>query len=128
MSHGFNDDKSKFDLANENVSLNNFIFNYGFPIEFDASKSKIYVNANVLFFYINCTSVQFYGTSGTLFRINNKYRPAVSYCIASIRSTTAPYKEVGTIWIDTNGEVKYYLTDTSPRKFYIQGMYVLKGV
>lgn len=128
MSHGFNEDKTKFDISSKNVSISNFIASYGFPLYFDENKSQIYIVANVLFFYIDCNRIEFYGTTGTLFTVKDEYRPAVSYCIASIRSKTAPYKEIGTIWIDKNGVVKYYLTDTSPRNFYVQGMYVLKGV
>ena len=135
MAFGFNEDGSKASIDTVDVvfnqsTMNNFM-NYGYNPYTLGSTANVAVKGKAVQFYAPFDSPSnswSAGVTNKLFSINDGYRPACNYTRLRVLGFVAndkPYKEIGDVWIDKNGNASMIIGATySNKRIYIEGMYL----
>lgn len=89
----------------------------------DIESSNIFKKGNTLFAFLQFT-YNAGAVSNELFKLKEEYAPIAPFVIASIREQATPYREVASLWINSNGFGTHYNIE-SGKSYYIYFNFVI---
>ena len=112
-------------MLNSNISISaSELFSEN--VEYSAYNSFRY--GKVIFLYLRVPSSQVQNM-GSLFTLNEAYRPSTGNAVLTVRENVLPYIDAGSLWISReNGVATLYITHTAGTDIWVYGSWIIRNL